>query len=173
MVLGFNCIYKHFVETKNVLRFVEHLLYSFFFCHKTTIQAFEQNQCHDIIRSSEMKMLFSKQLSAEVKLHKNGFSLKIVLKMIKKGYYYPSFIIRLTKIKALVSFSDFAKLLFCIFIFLGRKNGYLISCCGNIKKRIMCETKTHTRLNNLITCLRFPCLGLNTIIDSIKLTVLL
>ena len=41
--------------------------------------------------------------------------------MIKKGYYYPSFIIWLTKIKALVSFSDFAKLLFCIFIFLGRK----------------------------------------------------
>ena len=35
---------------------------------------------------------------------------------------------------------------FCI---LGQKNGYLISCCGNIKKRMMCEAKSRTRLNNL------------------------
>ena len=62
---------------------------------------------------------------------------------------------------------------FCIFVVLGKKNGYLISCCGNIKKRIMCEARPRTRLNNLKTCLRFPCLGLNTIIDSVKLTVLL
>ena len=53
----------------------------FFFVIKTTVQEFEQNQCHDIIRSSEMNMLFSKYLSAEDKLHKNGFSLKIVLKI--------------------------------------------------------------------------------------------
>ena len=32
MFLGCNCIYKHFVETKNiVLRFLEHLLFFFFF----------------------------------------------------------------------------------------------------------------------------------------------
>ena len=38
----------------------------------------------------------------------------------------------------------------------------------------MCEVKPRTRrLNKLKACLRFPCLGLNTIIDSIKLTVLL
>ena len=60
MFLGCNCIYKHFVETKNnVLRFLEHLLYSVF-GHKTTVQEFEQNQCHDIIRSSEMNMLFNR-----------------------------------------------------------------------------------------------------------------
>ena len=53
----------------------------FFFVIKTTVQEFEQNQCHDIIRSSEMNMLFSKLLSVEDKLHKNGFSLKIVLKI--------------------------------------------------------------------------------------------
>ena len=66
------------------------------------------------------------------------------------------------------------KLLFCIlhFCILGQKNGYLISCCGNINKRMMCEAKPSTRLNNLKTCLGFPCFGLNTIIDSIKLTVL-
>ena len=63
-----------------MLRFLEHLLYSFFVI-KTTTQEFEQNQCHDIIRSSEMNMLFSKLLSAEDKLHKNGFLLKIVLKI--------------------------------------------------------------------------------------------
>ena len=38
---------------------------------------------------------------------------------------------------------------------------------------MICEAKPRTRLNNLITCLRFPCLDLNTIIDSIKLTLLL
>ena len=27
---------------------------------KSTVQEFEQNQCHDIIRSSEMNMLFNK-----------------------------------------------------------------------------------------------------------------
>ena len=30
--------------------------------------------------------------------------------------------------------------------------------------------KSHIRLNNLKTSLRFPCLGLNPIIDSISLT---
>ena len=69
-----------------MLRFLEHLLYSFFVCViKTTAQEFEQNQCHDIIMSSEMNMIFSKSLSAEDKLHKNVFSLivlKIDLKMI-------------------------------------------------------------------------------------------
>ena len=37
----------------------------------------------------------------------------------------------------------------------------------------MREAKPRTELNNLKTYLRYPCLGLNTIIDSIKLTVLL
>ena len=66
MFLGCNCIDKHSVETKNnVLRFLEHLLYFILFYFifvviKTTAQEFEQNQCHDIIRSSEMNMLFSK-----------------------------------------------------------------------------------------------------------------
>ena len=73
----------------------------------------------------------------------------------------------------LFSFNHFVKLLFSIFVFLGRKNGYLISCCENIKKRMMCETKPRTRLNNLKNCLRFPCLGLNSIIESIKLNLLL
>ena len=42
-----------------------------------------------------MNMLFSEELSAEDKLHKNGFSLKTILKTdLKKGYYFPSFIIR-------------------------------------------------------------------------------
>ena len=52
MFLCCNCIYKHFVETKNIVfRFFEHLLYSsFLFVIKTTVQEFEQNQCHDIIR---------------------------------------------------------------------------------------------------------------------------
>ena len=72
-VFGLQLHYKHFVETKdNVLRFLEHLLYFFFFFFffvvvvvvffiiKTTVQEFEQNQYHDIIRSSEMNMLFSK-----------------------------------------------------------------------------------------------------------------
>ena len=86
------------------------------------------------------------------------------------------------------SLCEVAILHFCILV---KKNGYLISCCGNIKKRMMCEAKKlieksrechnhkpqpakpRTRLNNLKTCLRFPCLCLNTIIDSIKLTVLL
>ena len=62
MFLGCNCIDKHFVETKNnLLGFLEHLLYFFsFLLQKTTVQEFEQNQCHDIIRSSEMNMRFSK-----------------------------------------------------------------------------------------------------------------
>ena len=55
-------------------------MYSLFVI-KTTAHEFELNQCHDTIRSSEMNMLFSKYLSAEDKLHKNGFSLKIVLKI--------------------------------------------------------------------------------------------
>ena len=62
MFLGNNCIDKHFVETKNnLLRFLERLLY-FCFCFgiKTTAQEFEQNQCHDIIRSSDMNMFLSK-----------------------------------------------------------------------------------------------------------------
>ena len=69
-----------------------------------------------------MNMLFT--------LHKNGFSLQIVLKLIKKKkkkkkrkkkrillfqFYYKA------KIKVLFSFSHFVKLLFCIFLFLGRK----------------------------------------------------
>ena len=53
----------------------------FFFVIKTTVQEFEQNQCHNITRSSEMNMLFSNYLSAEDKLHKNGFPLKTVLKI--------------------------------------------------------------------------------------------
>ena len=63
--------------------FFIYLFYLFIFFIKTTVQEFEQNQnqCHDIIRSSGMNMLFSKLLSAEDKLHKNGFSLKIVLKI--------------------------------------------------------------------------------------------
>ena len=80
MFLGGNCADKHFVETKNnLLRFLEHLLFFVclfvcccffvFFCFffvvvvvfiKATVQEFEQNQCHDIIRSSEMNVLFSK-----------------------------------------------------------------------------------------------------------------
>ena len=47
MFFGCNYIYKHFVETKNtVFRF----LFFFVFVVKTTVQEFEQNQCHDIIR---------------------------------------------------------------------------------------------------------------------------
>ena len=53
----------------------------FFFVIETTVQEFEQNQYHDITRSSEINMHFSKLLSAEDKLHKNDFSLKIVLKI--------------------------------------------------------------------------------------------
>ena len=56
---------------------------------------------------------------------------------------------------------------FFFFAFLyswAEKNGYLISCCGSIKKRMICEAKPRTRLNNLKTCL----IGLNTIIASIK-----
>ena len=47
-----------------------------YFVIKTTVEEF-----HDIAKNSEMDMLFSKQLSAEDKLHKYGFSLKIVLKI--------------------------------------------------------------------------------------------
>ena len=40
-------------------------------------------------------MLFSKELSAKDKLHQNGLSLKIVLKIdFQKIYYFPSYIIR-------------------------------------------------------------------------------
>ena len=72
MFFGCNCIYKHFVETKKKKKkgqCVEFfrtftVFFFFFFGHKkttkTTVQEFEQNQCHDIIRSSEMNMLFSK-----------------------------------------------------------------------------------------------------------------
>ena len=74
MFLGCNCIDKHFVETvetknKNKKkktkkkRFVEifrTVTVFFVFVMKTTAQKFEQNQCHDIIRSSEMSMLFNK-----------------------------------------------------------------------------------------------------------------
>ena len=78
MFFGCNCIYKHFVETKNnVLKFLEHLLYSFFFLViKTTVQEFEQSECHDIIKSSEMSMLFSKKLSAEDKFAQKWFLVK-------------------------------------------------------------------------------------------------
>ena len=74
MFLGFNCIYNHFV-------FFFFFFFFFFFIVKTTVQNFEQNQFHDIIRRSEVDMLFSKLLNAEDKFHKNGFSLKIVLKI--------------------------------------------------------------------------------------------
>ena len=71
MFLGCNCIDKHFVEEKKKKKkkqFVEifrtftvfFFFFFFFFVVKTTAQAFEQNQCHDIIRSSEMNMLFGK-----------------------------------------------------------------------------------------------------------------
>ena len=150
----------------------------------------KQKQCVEIIFVSSQKLQYKnlnrisvmaspgvvkrRCFSVKDKLHKTGFSLKIDLK--KNGYYFPSFIIRQAKIKVLFSFSHFVKLLFCIwhFVFLGRKkNGYLISCCGNINKTMMCEAKPRTRLNNLKTCLRFRCIGLNIIIDSIQLTVLL
>ena len=71
-----------------------------------------------------MNMLFSKLLSAEDKLHKNGFSLKIVLKIdLKKRYYFPSFIIRYAKIKIIfLSVTLWSCYFgFCIFVFLGRK----------------------------------------------------
>ena len=55
----------HWTHSEDLLRFLEYLLYSFFFSFfffvvKNTVQEFEQHQCHDIIRSSEMNMLFSK-----------------------------------------------------------------------------------------------------------------
>ena len=175
MFLGCKCIYKHFVETKNnELWFLEHLLYSFLVI-KTTEQEFGQNQCHDIIRSSEMNMLL---LSAEDKLHKKGFSFKIVLKTDSKRrrILLSQFYYKVGKDKGSIFFQSLCEVAISQFAFLyslGRKNGNLISCCGNIKKRMMCEAKPRTRLNNLKTCLSFPSLGLNTTIDSIKLTVLL
>ena len=36
---------------------------------------------------------------------------------------------------------------------------------------VSCSAQPRMRLNNLKTCLRFPCLGLNTIIDSITLVL--
>ena len=68
------------------------------------------------------------------------------------------------------SIREIAILHFCI---LAKKKGHPISCCGNINKKMTCEAKPRTRLNNLKTCLEFSCLGLKTIIDTIKLTVLL
>ena len=90
------------------------------------------------------------------------------------------------------------KLLFCIlhFCILGQteKNGYtvflemkrkddawekysmmvLMPRQGNLRLVfrlfVLYSAKPRIRLNNLKTCLRFPCLGLNTIIDSINLT---
>ena len=64
------------------------------------------------------------------------------------------------------------KLLFCI-LHLYSWAEEMATRCGNIKKRIICEAKTRTRLSDLKTCLRFPGLGFKTIIDSVKLTVLL
>ena len=58
MFLGCNCIDKHFVETKNnVLRFLEHLLYSFvlfFFCHKK-LQYKNFNRISVMTSSGEVK----------------------------------------------------------------------------------------------------------------------
>ena len=88
LFLGCNCFYKHFGERKKKKQCVEifRTFTVFFFLSKkkkkkTTAQEFEQNQCHDNIRSSEMNMLLVKKKSAEDKLHNNGFSLKIVLKI--------------------------------------------------------------------------------------------
>ena len=75
-----------------------------------------------------MNMLFSQKTEC--------FSLKLVFKIDSKKKKKK--IYKVGKDEGLFAFSHFVKLLFCIFVFLGRKNGYLISCCGNIKKRIMC-----------------------------------
>ena len=50
-------------------------------------------------------------------MQKNGFVIKTVLTCDlkqKRGYYFPSFIIRYAKMQALFSFNQFVKLLFCI-----------------------------------------------------------
>ena len=67
--------------------------------------------------------------------------LKIDLKKKKDITFL--FYYKVGKDKGSISFSHFAKLLFCFlhFCILGQKNDFLISCCGNIKKRMMCQAK--------------------------------
>ena len=75
MFLGCNCIYKHFVDIKkkHCVQIFKTFIVFFVNKTKTTVHEFEQNQCHDIIRSSAMNMLFITGI---------------------KGYYFPRFIIR-------------------------------------------------------------------------------
>ena len=93
---------------------------------------------------------------------------------LKQGILLSEFYYKVGKDKGSIFFQSLCEVAFLHFCILGqKKSSYLISCCGNIKKKMRCETMPRTRLNNLKTCLRCPCFGLYTIIDSIKLTVLL
>ena len=133
------------------------------------------------IKLLSQEHVFSKYLECRRQIAHRWFVIKKCVKnWFKKGYYFPSFIIRQAKIKVLFSFSHFVKLLFCIFYccILGQKNWLPHFLLWKYKGKDDVWSKgkddvLSTRLNNLKTCLRFPCLGLNTIIDSIKLTVLL
>ena len=71
---------KHCVQifrTRTFTVFFFFFFFFFFFCHKN----YSTRILTESVSWHHQEMLFSKELSAEDKLHKNGFSLKIVLKI--------------------------------------------------------------------------------------------